>query len=66
MNQDLRKQLESLHAELNRAEPVDAESRELLVALLSDITRLLGQPARGASAEQGLTERLDTLAKAGI
>lgn len=63
MNADLRKQLESLHSELNRAAPLDAESRALLVTLLGDITRLLSRSPQGnAVAEHGLTERLDELA----
>ena len=63
LNADLRKQLESLHSELNLAAPVDAESRALLVTLLGDITRLLSQsPPQGAVTEHGLTEKLDQLA----
>lgn len=61
MNPELRKQLESLHGELARTNSVDRESRELLVTLLEDISRLLeSQPA--ASGEQSLTERLDEIA----
>ena len=62
MNADLRKQLESLHSELNRAAAVDAESRALLVALLGDITRLLQQSPQKPAAPHGLAERLDELA----
>ena len=62
MNADLRKQLESLHSELNRAGAVDTESRALLVALLGDITRLLQQSPQKTPAPQGLAERLDELA----
>lgn len=65
MNTDLRKQLESLHSELNRAAPVDQESRALLVTLLGDITRLLSQSQPAAikdAGERGVTERLDKLA----
>ncbi len=46
MSDDLRKQLESLHRELARKDHVDHDSRELLIRLLGDITRLLDtQPA---------------------
>lgn len=60
MNADLRRQLESLHGELARTNSVDRESRDLLVTLLNDISRLLeSQPA---ASEQSLPERLDELA----
>lgn len=62
MNAALRKQLESLHSELNQAGALDTESRALLVALLGDITRLLHQPPEPAAASHGLVERLDELA----
>ncbi len=60
MNADLRKQLESLHGELARTNSVDRDSRELLTALLDDISRLL--ESEPADSEQSLTERLDGLA----
>lgn len=61
MNADLRKQLESLHAELTRTQSVDRDSRELLTVLLEDITRLLDtQPT--AEHERSLAERLDAAA----
>ncbi len=60
MNADLRKQLESLHGELARTNSVDRDSRELLTALLDDISRLL--ESEPAGSEQSLTERLDGLA----
>lgn len=60
MNADLRKQLESLHGELARTKSVDRDSRELLVTLLEDISRLL--EAQPAQTEHSLTERLDELA----
>jgi hypothetical protein len=57
---DLRKQLESLHGELARTNSVDRDSRDMLVTVLNDISRLLeAQPVAG---EQSLTERLDALA----
>jgi hypothetical protein len=67
MNSDLRNQLAALHSELAKTSSVDPQSRELLVSLLSDITRLLGSStAPGNTAtpndDQPLHERLDTLA----
>jgi Domain of unknown function (DUF4404) len=57
----LQDQLRTLHTELARTRSVDPQTRELLIALLTDITRLLGQP--GSRTEQhSLTARLDELA----
>jgi hypothetical protein len=65
INPDLRTQLSALHSELARTSSVDPQSRELLVNLLGDITRLLGEPAL-ASAEadddRPVHDRLDHLA----
>ncbi len=61
MNPDLHKQLESLHGELARTNTVDRESREILVTLLEDISRLLeSKPA--VAEDTSLTDRLDELA----
>jgi hypothetical protein len=60
VNADLRKQLESLHGELARTKSVDRDSRELLIALLDDISRLL--ESKPSATEHSLTERLDELA----
>lgn len=60
MSGELRKQLEALHGELARTKRVDGESRELLVALLNDISRLLD--SKPVETERPLTERLDELA----
>jgi Domain of unknown function (DUF4404) len=58
---DLHKQLEALHGELARTQAIDGESRELLVRLLNDISRLLdSQPV--AVEDAPLTERLDEMA----
>jgi hypothetical protein len=57
----LQEQLKSLHGELARTRSVDPPTRELLIALLTDITRLLGQ-AGGATEQQSVIERLDELA----
>jgi Domain of unknown function (DUF4404) len=56
----LQAQLRSLHGELARTRSVDPETRELLIALLTDITRLLGKP--GTETDQSVIERLDELA----
>ena len=61
MNSDLHKQLESLHGELARTKAIDGESRDLLVTLLDDISRLLeSKPI--ATEDAPLTERLDEMA----
>jgi hypothetical protein len=61
VNPDLHKQLESLHGELARTNTVDRESREILVTLLEDISRLLeSKPA--VAEDTSLTDRLDELA----
>jgi hypothetical protein len=58
---ELKERLAALHAELAKTRAVDPQLRELLVALLTDITRLLGKP--GAATDQhSVTERLDELA----
>lgn len=62
LNQDLRKQIESMHDELSRIDSVDPQSRTLLITLLSDITRLLESSGSAAATEQNLAERLDELA----
>lgn len=59
--QSLNERLAELHAELARTRSVDPQTRELLIALLTDITRLLGQPA-SAVEQQSRTARLDELA----
>lgn len=62
MNPELRKQLEALHVELGRTKSVDSDSRELLVALLGDISRLLDPSKPNPANEHTLTERLDAIA----
>lgn len=61
MNTELRDQLASLHTELARTNAVDAPSRELLMALLTDITRLLG-PEGETVEDQSVGDRLKELA----
>ncbi|WP_116807081.1 DUF4404 family protein [Steroidobacter cummioxidans] len=63
MNQDIRPDILALHAKLERLDrdAIDASTRESLMQLLSDLTRLLG----AASLDNGdhpLTERLEQLA----
>jgi hypothetical protein len=66
VNSDLRQQLAALHAELARTSTVDPQSRELLVSVLRDITRLLGPTEDSAAIspehEPPLTDRLDGVA----
>lgn len=62
MNQDIQQQITTLHerlARLDRGE-IDARTRELLLLLLGDLTRLLG--ASLEDEDQPLTERLEGLA----
>lgn len=61
MTRELQSRLASLHEELARTQAVDAESRRLLLELLSDITRLLGEPG-SITPEHSLRERLKALA----
>jgi hypothetical protein len=62
MKSDLHDRLENLHTELGRTQTVDHDSRQLLITLLSDITRVLQQSAQTVEEQQSLTERLDELA----
>lgn len=64
MTPDLREQLASLHNELARTKAVDAQSRDLLVTLLNDITRLLGTANVGTASdeERDVGDRLEALA----
>ena len=66
MSTELRKQLESLHQELAKSgridSPIDAQSRELLVTVLNDISRLLDPSQPDPTDERSLTERLDEVA----
>ena len=62
MNADLNRQLESLHQQLLRTGAVDGETRALLITIVGDITRLLGQSSLTADEHQTLTGRLDAVA----
>jgi hypothetical protein len=62
VNSDLNKQLQSLHTELARTATINHESRELLVTVLNDISRLLDPSSPNPDSEHSLTERLDEVA----
>jgi hypothetical protein len=62
MNTDQRLQLSQAHEVLRQIRSVAPEERELLISMLADITRLLGQPGDDTSANQTLIDRLDELA----
>jgi Domain of unknown function (DUF4404) len=69
VSSELHRQLESLHNELARTQVVDRESRDMLITVLNDISRLLeSKPVVSptsspvASDEHSLTERLDEIA----
>ena len=62
MNTDQRLQLSQAHEVLRQIQSVAPEERELLISMLADITRLLGQPGDDTSANQTLIDRLDELA----
>jgi hypothetical protein len=63
VNQDIQQHIASLHERLARLDraAVDARTRESLLLLLSDLTRLLGTPSLD-DEDQPLTERLEGLA----
>ena len=63
MNQDIQQHIVTLREQLARLDraAVDARTRELLLLLLSDLTRLLGTPSLD-DEDLPLTERLDGLA----
>ncbi|MGH8175582.1 MAG: DUF4404 family protein, partial [Steroidobacter sp.] len=62
MDKELREHLASLHTELARTSAVSPQSRELLITLLGDITRLLGPSGNHVDEQRSATERLDDLA----
>nr|WP_298727012.1 DUF4404 family protein [uncultured Steroidobacter sp.] len=63
MNPDIQRDILALHASLQRLdrEAVDASTRESLMLLLGDLTRLLGA-ASLENEDHPLTERLEQLA----
>jgi hypothetical protein len=62
VSNELHKHLQTLHAELARTSKIDRESRELLVTVLNDISRLLDPSQPDPANERSLTERLDAIA----
>lgn len=60
MNPQLREQLASLHQQLSGLRSVDTESRQLLLVLLSDISRLLDPES--ASETHSPVDKLESLA----
>jgi hypothetical protein len=61
MKPELREQLNTLHQELSVLRSLDTESRQLLLVLLSDISRLL-DPNAPSDPEDSPVERLESLA----
>lgn len=63
MNQDIQQHIVTLREQLARLDraALDAGTRDLLLLLLSDLTRLLGTPSLD-DEERPLTERLEGLA----
>jgi hypothetical protein len=62
LNIIVREHIQALHTDLSALERVDSSERELLMMLLTDITRLLERSSGGTTDEQTLVERLDELA----
>ena len=58
-NEELRSQLERLHAELSQTETVDAAQRDLLKTLESDIQELLGREQNQPHHYRTLSDRLN-------
>ena len=56
--EELRQQLEALHAELHQVGTLDPTERELLEKLSADVQKLLDQGEIEAEHTAGLTERL--------
>ena len=63
MNQDIQQHILTLHERLERLDrdALDGRTRELLLLLLDDLTRLLGAPSLDGE-DLPLTERLEGLA----
>lgn len=62
MTATLRKHVEDLHSELAGTTTVDSESRQALVTLLGDITRLLENSSWNSPPDEPVTDRLEALA----
>lgn len=63
MNQDIQQHILALHDELERLDrdAIDSRTREALMLLLSDLTRLLGAASLD-NEDHPLTDRLEQLA----
>lgn len=61
MNTSLKEQLNSVHAQLSKLGTIDTETRQLLLVLLADISRLM-EPAAAAHHETSPAEALETIA----
>ena len=61
-DKDLQQKLSELHAEIDDAQDVDEEARQLLIHLQQDIQRLLERDS-DAEAHRSLTERLNQAIK---
>lgn len=62
MPSSLRDRLNALHTELTETTVVDSESRQALVALLGDITRLLEKSQWESPPDEPVADRLEALA----
>lgn len=62
MNADQRQRLSHAQQTLEQMQSVSSAERELLIAMLADITRLLGQPGEDGTENSSLIDRLDELA----
>ena len=62
MNTHVRERIQALHTDLNALDSIDSADRELLMTLLTDITRLLERSSGGTADDHTLVERLDKLA----
>lgn len=60
MSTSLKQQLQAMHQQLRETPTADAETRQWLLILLADITRLLDPD--GTTAESSPTATLETLA----
>ena len=59
---DIKSTIRDLHENLEKAGPIDPETRELLSQLDRDLHHLLESDGRGDREEDGLQERLEALA----
>jgi hypothetical protein len=62
MNTDQQQRLASAQQTLRQMQSVSSDERELLISMLADITRLLGQPGEDGTENASLVDRLDELA----